>query len=142
MTDSLNNAQPHNGTRATDESRNDPASDKPIDTSQLFKRCMGNIDFAKSLLAELESSGNERIDDIKRLAATADCQATADAAHALKGTAAILGAEPLQRLAAEIEALSRAGLDTQLHELTNQLAVEMKRCLEFIPTINDDTAER
>lgn len=97
---------------------------------------MGNIDFAKSLLAELESSGPDRIEDIKRMAATADCEAAADAAHSLKGTAAILGAESLRRLAAEVETVGLAGIESQLNELASQLAEEMKRCLAFIPTIN------
>jgi HPt (histidine-containing phosphotransfer) domain-containing protein len=114
----------------------------PIDTAALLTRCQGSLSFVEALLEEFESTGAQRVAEIKRLAASADCDATADAAHSLKGAVAIMGAEPLRRLAEQIEELGRAGGDTQLEALTEQLAAEMQRCLDFIPTIHGDPADR
>lgn len=108
----------------------------PIDTDALLARCMGNLAFAQSLLTELESTGTDRVEEIRRFAATGDCNSAAEAAHSLKGAAAIMGAEPIRNLAAEIEALGRAGVKTQLTELADQLGKEMKICLDFIPKFN------
>jgi len=115
---------------------------RPIDLEALLARCQGSVSFVESLLTEFESTGAQRVEEIRRLAASADCDATAEAAHALKGTVAIMGAEPLRRLAEQIEELGRAGVDGQLEALTEQLAAEMQRCLDFIPKIHGDPADR
>jgi len=114
-------------------SRRGDASTSPVDTQSLLARCLGNLSFALSLLSELEATGAERVEEIARFAARAQFAAAADAAHALKGAVAIVGAEPLRQLAAQIEAAGRAGAGEQLGKLVQQLGDEMQRCLEFIP---------
>ena len=79
----------------------------PIDTQVLFSHCMGNVSFAFTLLNELEAIGKQQVDAIVLHAVSNEPYAVADAAHSLKGAAAIIGAERLREKAAEIEAASR-----------------------------------
>jgi HPt (histidine-containing phosphotransfer) domain-containing protein len=81
----------------------------PIDANILLAHCMGNVSLAVTLLGELEANGKQQVDAIGRQVANDDPYAAAEAAHALKGAAAIIGAEPLRGKAAEIEAAGRDG---------------------------------
>lgn len=117
-----------------DECYNRIASDDTpaINIDILLSRCMGKRPFALMLLGELESSGMQQVDTIVLHAASGEPLAAAEAAHALKGAAAIIGAESLSRIAAEIEAAGRNGETTLLMNLIPQLRNEMARCLSFV----------
>ena len=104
-----------------------------IDTESLLARCVGKRSFALNLLSELEATGAGRVVELARLASNADFAAIVEAAHSLKGAAAILAAEPLRALAAAIEAAATLRAEGQLAELIRQLGDEMQRCLNFIP---------
>ncbi len=111
----------------------------PIDTEALFARCMGNVAFALTLLSELEANGKQQMDAIVRHVANDDLYAVAEAAHSLKGAAAIIVAEPLRGKAAEIEAAGRDGEASLLLDLVRDLCSEMDRCLAYIPTVRTET---
>lgn len=106
-----------------------------IDTEVLFRRSMGKIAFAMALLDELEATGNHHVETIQTLAANDDAEATAEAAHSLKGAAAIIGAESLRSLAAEIEAVAETDDLERAASLIEDLRGEMARCLTQIPEI-------
>ncbi|MEJ7592166.1 MAG: Hpt domain-containing protein [Planctomycetaceae bacterium] len=105
----------------------------PIDSEGLMSRCLGKISFALMLLEEFESSGKRNVEKIVEHVERNELLAAAEAAHALKGTAGIIGAEVLQRLAAEIEDAGRGGQSTIQLALVHGLRAEMGRCLDFIP---------
>lgn len=107
----------------------------PIDTELLRERCLGDNEFMEMLLRELASTGPRRVAEISLCAEQRDCLETANAAHALKGAAAALGAQPIVRLTSSIEEISRAGSIKGLQELVAELQTEMDRCVKFIPTI-------
>jgi Amt family ammonium transporter len=117
-----------------------PARSSPIDFDILLDRCMGNADFAGSLLAALEASGPGHIENITRHARAGESKAAADAAHALKGAAGIIGAEPLRALAAEIEAAGKAGNIEEEASSLRDIQAEMRRCLNYIPDIRNRLA--
>jgi HPt (histidine-containing phosphotransfer) domain-containing protein len=106
-----------------------------INSDVLFKNCMGSVSFALTLLAELEASGIAQIETITKNAAAADWAATAEAAHSLKGAAGIIGAEPLQSLAAKIESTGKTADIESIAPLVEGLRQEMERCLVQIPVI-------
>jgi len=94
------------------------------------------------LLGELESSGQRQVDAIVLHAASDEPHAVAEAAHSLKGAAAIIGAESLRGLAVEVEAAGRDGETTLLLDLVRDLRSEMDRCLSYIPTVRIETQRR
>jgi PAS domain S-box-containing protein len=107
----------------------------PIDKDLLLNRCMGSLDFMESLLSELQASGMSHVDEIARHNSANDVVKTGNAAHALKGAAGILSAEPIRKLAAGIEQATRTGSLEGVSEAVDELRLEMNRCLAFIPTL-------
>ena len=114
----------------------------PIDSEVLFARCMGNIPFALTLLGELKANGKRHVDAIFLHATSDSPRAAAEAAHSLKGAAAIIGAEQLRRKAADIEAAGQDGKTTLLMDMIHDLRGEMDRCLTFIPILRSDLQGR
>lgn len=112
-----------------------------IDTEALFNCCMGKVSFALILLRELEASGMKLVERIDQHVAAANCAEAAAAAHALRGTAAIIGAESLRSLAAEIEAVGNAGDLESIPALVNNLREQMRVCLAQIPLIIEQAQE-
>jgi two-component system sensor histidine kinase/response regulator len=115
----------------------EPDSPPPIDRDALLARCMGNLEFAQSLLSDFEGDLPERVDQIAQRIQQGNAQATAESAHALKGAAGTVTAEPLRALAAEIEAAGKTGDLTQVASLADQLRAEAQRCLSFIPELQE-----
>lgn len=113
----------------------------PIEAKVLLERCLGDVDFMQSLLAELCNTGPRRVAEIISCAGRNDSLETANAAHALKGAAATLGADSIVRLTAEIEEIGRAGSLDGVQERIEQLEVEMDRCLGYIPTLTASAEE-
>jgi HPt (histidine-containing phosphotransfer) domain-containing protein len=111
----------------------------PIDHGLLLARCMGNLELAQSLLADFEGDLPKRVEQIAQRIDQGDAGAMADAAHALKGAAGTMTAEPLRALAAEIEAAGKAADLTQVASLVDQLRAEAQRCLRFIPKLKRPT---
>jgi len=120
------------------DNTNDLLEPTPIDAESLLARCFGNLEFAESLLSELESTGQERVEEIRRSATKRNADATADAAHALKGAAGILCAESVQELAAKIEQAGRTSDTENTDIVLDALAAEMKRCLDYMPQLRKD----
>lgn len=118
------------------------ATPPPIDTEVLFAHCLGNVSFALTLLGELEANGKQQVDTILQHATHDDPLAAAEAAHSLKGAAAIIGAEPLRGKSAEIEAAARDGDPSLLLDMVHDLRDEMDRCLAYIPTLQAETQRR
>ena len=120
----------------TADSQSDQSfEDSPIDTQALLSRCFGNATFVVSLLDELESSSAERLGAIRHAANQQDPRATADAAHTLKGAASVLSATAVQQAAAQIEATARTGDLTEISSMVDNLARQLRHCLESLPTL-------
>ena len=109
----------------------------PLDRGALLARCMGNLEFALSLLSDFERDLPKRVDQIVERIRQGDAPAAAESAHALKGAAGIVTAESLRMLAAEIEAAGKAGDLTRIASLADQLRAEAQRCLRFIPELQE-----
>jgi Amt family ammonium transporter len=114
---------------------NQASAEPPINAEALYERCLYDVDFMCSLLAELETMGPNRLADIAKQVEREDCLQASNAAHALKGAAALMGAEPIRRLTSSIEEIGRTGTLEGMPELVAELTTEMQRCLEFLPTV-------
>ena len=85
-----------------------------------------------ALLSELQSSARHQVAQIGCHLAKGQAHAAAEVAHSLKGAAAIVGALPLSRLAAEVEAAGHAGDLAKVQILSAKLSNELARCLAEI----------
>ena len=110
----------------------------PIDRDALLARCMGNLEFAGSLLADFEDDLRSRVDQIVGQAQAGDARAAAESAHALKGAAAIITAESVRELAARIEATGKAGDAREVAALADQLHDEAGRLLSVLPGLREE----
>ncbi|MCA9133510.1 MAG: Hpt domain-containing protein [Planctomycetales bacterium] len=133
-------AQSSDGNRGS-ESADDRhwAADQPppIDVDMLLFHCMGDDEFALSLLAELEVSGQQHLEKIEVLTAAQRATDTAAVAHALKGAAAIIGAEPLRGLAAQLQSMGESQELQAVATLVDKLRIEMARCVTHIGIIRE-----
>jgi PAS domain S-box-containing protein len=107
----------------------------PLDRDALLARCMGNLEFAQSLLADFESDLPAKVERIDRHLRQHDAAAVSDSAHSLKGAAGFMAAEPLQTLAAAMEAAGKAGDMAEAAALNDRLSSEARRCLQYIPEL-------
>ncbi len=107
----------------------------PIDPQALLERCIGNLEFAESLLDELKSTGSRQVEEIRHFSTQGKATETANAAHALKGATGILCAQELCRLASEIERASRNEQLSDVEAMIRDLSREMDHCLGSLPTV-------
>jgi HPt (histidine-containing phosphotransfer) domain-containing protein len=114
-----------------------PDSSLPIDYRALLNRCMGQLDFAQSLLSTFESDLPQRVEQLAQHIRRGDARAAADSAHTLKGAAGMITAESVRALAAKIEAAGRAGDLAEVASLAERLRDEARRCLRSIPEVRE-----
>jgi HPt (histidine-containing phosphotransfer) domain-containing protein len=108
-----------------------PPGGDPIELESLLRRCRGKHALAASLLQKFESQIGQQLEAIRASIDAQDQQALARLAHALKGMAANLSAEPLRRSAEELERLGLSGgLDAALQSVA-QLAEQVKACVAY-----------
>ncbi|HUP77291.1 MAG TPA: Hpt domain-containing protein [Pirellula sp.] len=93
------------------------------------------MNFALTLLSELEANGMRYIESISQHVASRKLADAGDVAHSLKGAAGILGAEVLRVTAGEIESAAHANVMESTTLLVEELRQEMERCLQQIPKI-------
>ena len=107
-------------------------AEKPMDLDALLVRCMGDAEFRGRLLARFPDQVTDCLQKINDALSAKDATGLARAAHGLKGTAANLSAPAVQRVAAEIESLGKAGSLSEAQRLIESLRTEVDRCLEFV----------
>ncbi|MDR1289964.1 MAG: Hpt domain-containing protein [Planctomycetaceae bacterium] len=59
---------------------------------------------------------------------------TSKAAHRLKGTAGVLGAEKLHALCAALEVAAKEERAEDAKKIFDDLKIESKRCIDYVPT--------
>jgi PAS domain S-box-containing protein len=120
------------------------ASDEvaPIAIDALLERCMDNVKTAALILDEFERQAVDDLAQIKQHVEGGDCAGLARAAHALKGASAILAADALAGIAFTFERMGRAGVLHEQDQLLVQLNVEIRRCIDYLPTARAAIAER
>ena len=128
-----------NNSPTAESSRDSNSTDSaPINARSLLERSFGSLELAGSLLDELESTGRDRIEEIRNQAEAKDANAMALAAHSLKGATGILCATSLERLSAEIEQAGHAEDLTGIEPLIKEITTEMEHCLNDLPRLRDE----
>lgn len=111
-----------------------------IDRDLLNKRCMGLLSLTLMLLTEFESEGPKRVGQILSHSSQTEPEAAAEVAHALKGAAAIIGAEPIRNISANIEQAGSIGDIPTIQKCAQMLQFEMQQCLLQIQRIRLDAS--
>lgn len=107
----------------------------PIDAESLLKRCFGNVEFAELMLDELESTSIQRLHEVQQYSTHRDAIVTSELAHSLKGSAGVMCAEAMRKVACDLE---HAGRTSDVHKIEahiSQLAEEINRCLAYLPEL-------
>ncbi len=107
----------------------------PIDVALLTEQCLGNLSFALTLLEEFDKTGQQRVDAIEAHAGQHNLALVAELAHSLKGVVGILGADVLWEITSNLQSTAHANNLAHTFALIPQLRLEMKRVLDYIPTI-------
>jgi len=103
------------------------AANEAIQYSQLLRRCLGKPDLAMRMVRKLIEQGGTDIRDILAAVQGGDAAALAASAHRLKGASALVAAEELRAVAAELEAHGRSGQLAAASGLLDRLQTAMAR---------------
>jgi Amt family ammonium transporter len=98
------------------------------DLGSLSARCLGNLDFAISLLDRFAAGTDDSIQRLRTAADRGDLSDLAREAHSLKGSAANLSAESIRDAAASLEAACRSGVRDDGVAAVERLVGELDRC--------------
>lgn len=107
----------------------------PIDSSLFHAQCLGDLDFAATLLEMFETTSSSRLKDFEAALAEGNYDAIAENAHALRGVAGILGATTLIDVCSNLGSNSSRGDRGQTHDLIQTLLHEIQRVIDFIPNM-------
>ena len=105
-----------------------------IDSLSLLERCLGDIDFCQQLLSGFTDRATEHQRQIDAACQAANWPALAAQAHALKGAAANLSAEPLREAAHVLEQLGKEGDAAAVPPAMSRLRREIQRFEQELPT--------
>ncbi|XZE54344.1 PAS domain S-box protein [Planctomycetaceae bacterium SH139] len=117
---------------ADDISKMPAATAAPFDSKRFVEDCcMGDRDFAHSLLESFSVNSVKRLEEIVAHAKSQDAAAAGESAHGLKGIAGIVAAERLWDLAEQIETAGKDNELSQIESLLEELKDEVKACCSF-----------
>ncbi|XZE36276.1 PAS domain S-box protein [Pirellulaceae bacterium SH501] len=107
----------------------DEGLQKPFDETQFLEdRCMGDSEFAVSLLDSFLSTSSERVQELTDYLKSGDIVSAGEAAHSLKGSAGILFAERLSLLAERIEKAGALHDYSAVESIADELVEEVEAC--------------
>ena len=109
------------------------AGELPIDTQSLLRRCMGKPILAAELLDCFATSAKNTLTVLEQHLDAENSDSFARAAHTLKGSALSMSADGVRRCALRLEELGRQGCFEEARRELANLAVEVQRCLAFLP---------
>ena len=105
-------------------------------SSRLFANPDGDMHLQREVAEAFLQEGPQLLANIQNGVARCDCRAIMEAAHALKGALAQIGAESAFKIAGDMETSGRAGNLTESKRMLNHLEIEMDRlrvALDAIP---------
>jgi CheY-like chemotaxis protein/HPt (histidine-containing phosphotransfer) domain-containing protein len=105
----------------------------PIDATALLSRCLGSGELAARLLTAFESEIGKDLRRLEKAFAEEDSTSIADAAHAIKGSAANLAADALAAFARDLENAARQNQWRLRTDLVEQIRREYARCIAALP---------
>ncbi len=110
-------------------------ADVPIDTADLLARCMGDGTFVREILGVFHEQAKSHLAQLQAGVKVGDRERMQQFAHAMKGSAANLGAVPLSHACGEFEESARQGSTDTIEQLLSKLERELARCVAFFPEV-------
>ena len=120
----------------------DDAAPLPFNVERVLNRCMGNVQLLEKMLDKFQERSLRDLEDLARFVSEGNAAQAATLAHALKGAAANLSAERVKEVAADIEAMGRSQRLDAAPDQIDRLKSELDRCLEAIPWVLAQAADR
>ena len=120
---------PQNSNTDASASRFTQCDNVPFDIDALLDACMGNTVMAEHLIEAFRENGDECLSRIQDAIRSDDLATVRASAHSLKGSAGMLGANSVFRLATQLEDIDDSHSDVD--RLVDELAEEFGRCREF-----------
>lgn len=109
-----------------------PSPAVPLDYDALVRRCCGNAAVAERVIEKFAAQLGDVVENLRRNLDASDAAELAKTAHALKGTAAMTGAEGVRGFAEGLEKLGREGRIDGAESLLGSLGEQIDACLAFI----------
>jgi PAS domain S-box-containing protein len=119
-----------------------PPQEPPIDLPSVLQRCGSNQAFVAKMLQKFADQSGESFEKLQSAVQEGDAAGVGQLAHGLKGTAAMLSAERVRALAAELEALAAADHLDVAERAVEHLRSEIEACADFIPRLIEQMAEK
>jgi CheY-like chemotaxis protein len=108
-----------------------------LDVESLIARCSGNPALALSILEKFEKQAAVALAEIDQSISAGDTERTAKLSHALKGSAGMVGADPIRTVAAELEKLARSSALDQASQTLASLREAIDKCVGELPAIRE-----
>jgi signal transduction histidine kinase/CheY-like chemotaxis protein/HPt (histidine-containing phosphotransfer) domain-containing protein len=116
---------------ARDES---PTQQQPLNLDEVAARCMNEIDMMQELLRIFGEATGKDLQRLESAVNSGDAARVVEAAHAMAGSALMVGAAEMARMAREIEHNASTMMDSKIvgqHDWYNAFATECQRCIRF-----------
>lgn len=108
-------------------------SNFPFRVENILEQCGGSADTAVTVLDEFLNQVPADEAEMKSGFASQDLLTTSRAAHRLKGTAGVLGADKLHHLCASLEIAAKENRVNEAQETFAQLQLEAENCIDYVP---------
>ena len=112
----------------------DRSQTPPLDLTRLREVSGGDSAFEAEVLTEFESSAASLMKNLSSAQAAGDGEALARAAHAIKGSARTIGADPFAAVCQQLEQAGRGGAAHGAAETVALAARELERLKQEIAT--------
>jgi Amt family ammonium transporter len=112
--------------------------DSPFDLGGLLRRCTGKKTLAVNILTKFEKQSAAAVSKIEGFIAGNDAEGLSRAAHVLKGTAGVVAAEQVRRIAEELETMGRVAELSRAQSALENLRGEVERCAEYVRSARFD----
>ena len=110
----------------------DAPSTTPVDLNRLSEITMGDPELETELIVTFLADTAQRIKELAEVLASGDAGSVGRTAHAIKGSAANMGATELQALARALEDLGKSGDISNAQPTYNSLKTEAERVKEYL----------
>ena len=106
----------------------------PLDLSALLRRCNNKPSLASAVLNKFDKQAADALVKLRQNLTDMDSDGLARTAHAVKGTAGLIAAEPLRLAAARLEQLGRAHELTGIESACDEVSRLIAECSAYIAT--------
>jgi signal transduction histidine kinase/CheY-like chemotaxis protein len=114
-----------------------PPETSTFDVESLIDRCSGNPALALSILEKFEKQTGAALAEIEQSISSGDMDQAAKLSHALKGSAGMVGADPIRSVAAELEKLARTSAIESIGQTLASLRHVVQLCSSDLPAIRN-----